>query len=72
MDIGDQCQQCFDQYCWDGSINTTVNAYNPVLRSDNSTFITDGQGAQKSGGDRSIHIPSLVSVLAVSVASFLA
>lgn len=28
----DQCQKCFAQYCWDGSLNTTIidtDAYNP-------------------------------------------
>lgn len=29
--IGSQCQQCFDQYCWSGAINTTANTYNPSL-----------------------------------------
>jgi len=47
MPIGDQCQQCFNQYCWDGTLNTTANAYNPVLKSDNATFATMGQGGEK-------------------------
>jgi lysophospholipase len=43
VEIGDQCQQCFNEYCWDGTINTTANAYNPVLKSNNATFTTEGQ-----------------------------
>ncbi|GME91846.1 unnamed protein product [[Candida] boidinii] len=26
LPIGDQCQRCFDEYCWDGSIDSTYNA----------------------------------------------
>jgi lysophospholipase len=53
--MGDQCQKCFQEYCWDGTLNTTLNAYNPVLRSDNATFQTAGQAgtppARKSGAE---------------------
>ncbi|OWB74343.1 hypothetical protein B5S31_g4132 [[Candida] boidinii] len=26
LEIGDQCQRCFDEYCWDGSLDSTYNA----------------------------------------------
>jgi hypothetical protein len=66
MPIGDQCQQCFNQYCWDGTVNTTANAYNPVLRSDNSTFQTEGQaGSKTSDGVKTILAPGLFSAAVV-------
>ena len=54
--MGDQCQKCFQEYCWDGTVNTTANAYNPALKSDNATFHTAGQAgtppsAAKSGAE---------------------
>jgi len=42
--MGDQCTKCFQEYCWDGTLNTTANAYNPVLKSNNGTFAQNGQG----------------------------
>lgn len=71
MPIGDQCQQCFNQYCWDGKVNTTANAYNPVLRSDNSTFQTNGQaGTKTSGGIKNVLSPGLFSA-AVAILGFI-
>jgi hypothetical protein len=57
MEIGAQCEACFQQYCWDGTINTTTSLYNPTLKSDNATFTTAGQAGSspppsKSGGTR--------------------
>ena len=43
MEIGAQCEACFRQYCWDGTINTTTSVYNPTLKSNNATFAVAGQ-----------------------------
>jgi hypothetical protein len=47
IEIGQQCQACFNTYCWDGTINTTAHAYDPVLKSDNGTFSMEGQSGKK-------------------------
>ena len=74
--MGDQCTKCFQEYCWDGTINTTANAYNPVLKSDNGTFFQTGQGGNSStsstsGAGRSYEVSILGTILAAVLGIFL-
>lgn len=70
--IGDQCQKCFDEYCWDGSVNTTANAYDPVLKMDNGTFSTDGQaGVSKSGAIKLVNMAAMGSVITIILSGFI-
>ena len=55
VEIGSQCQQCFQEYCWDGTLNTTANSYNPDLKSDNATFEQSGQAGSQSSGAKFIN-----------------
>lgn len=57
MPIGDQCQQCFNTYCWDGTLNTTAHAYDPVLKTDNATLSTKGQGGEKPSAAGRLGVP---------------
>jgi len=77
--MGDQCTKCFQEYCWDGTLNTTANAYNPVLKSDNGTFAQTGQGntstssttSSTSGAGRSYEVSILGTILAAVLGIFL-
>lgn len=55
--IGSQCEQCFAEYCWDGTLNTTANVYNPPLKSENATGQTIESGGNQTsvGGKISFH-----------------
>jgi len=74
--MGDQCTKCFQEYCWDGTLNTTANAYNPVLKSDNGTFVQNGQGgnystSSTSGAGKSYEVDILGTILASVLGIFL-
>jgi len=64
-DVPDICTQCFDRYCWDGSLNSTQPAdYNPQIK------LTDAEVSTKNGaGSLS---SSLGMALVVAVVSGLA
>lgn len=46
-DVPDICNQCFQRYCWDGSLNSTrPGDYNPQLKlADAEVKVTSGAGA---------------------------
>lgn len=70
--IGEQCQKCFDEYCWDGRINATANVYDPVLKMGNATFSTDGQaGLSKSGTIKLVNMTAMGSVITIILSVFI-
>lgn len=66
VSVGEQCQKCFNQYCWDGTINTTANLYNPVLKLNNGTYQEEGQaGNTTSYGVKSTNVPTLYGIATI-------
>ncbi|GME96241.1 unnamed protein product [Ambrosiozyma monospora] len=55
MPLGDQCSKCFDEYCWDGSLNTDLNdvsvnfTEDGMTNDDESTNATSGASSSFGG-----------------------